>query len=131
LVDWQARPKRDCAVRMTPDQAIQYTRTHLPDYTIPYKVMGQRWLSQLAQDPRNILSVFNRYHYGVFKSLAKITHDTVTPGVPYEQRMEAVGNALALATLAFVVKPALDAAWQKITGNPEAEARPRGPLVPE
>ncbi len=115
---------------MTTPEAIAATRTHLPDYTIPYQVMGQRWLSQLLQDPRNPVSVFNRYHYGMFKSLAKITHDTVMPNVPWEMRKEAIGNALALATLTFVVKPALDAAWQKITGNKDAEARPRGPLAP-
>ena len=115
---------------MSPQDAITATRTHLPDYTIPFKVMGSRAFAQLLADPRNPLSVFNRYHYGMFKSLAKITNDTVMPNVPWEMRKEAIGNALALATLGFVIKPGLDAMWQKITGNKEAEARPRGPLAP-
>jgi hypothetical protein len=112
------------------DQAIASTRTHLPDYTIPYKVWGDRAMSQLLQDPRNILSVFNRYHYGLFKSLAKITNDTVNPKVPWEMRKEAIGNALALAALSYVVQPALSAGWQKLTGNKNAEANYRGPLAP-
>jgi hypothetical protein len=110
--------------------AIQEMRMHMPDYTIPYKVMGSSFLSGAMQDQRNILSVFNRYHMGVFKSLAKIVNDTASPFASHDDRMKAIGNALALATLGYVIKPGLDYGWQKLTGNKEAEANPRGPLAP-
>jgi hypothetical protein len=37
---------------------------------------------------------------------------------------------MALGILAFGLKPLFDKAIQWATGNPEAESRPRGPLVP-
>src|SRR5215470_12866385 len=44
--------------------------------------------------------------------------------------MEAAGNVAALALLGFVVKSILDYGAQLVSGQQQAEARPRGPLAP-
>jgi hypothetical protein len=119
----------------TRQQAIKEASIHIPDYRVPARVMenflgekGSRDMSQFVQDPRFV--AFGRYHYGVFKSLAHMAKDLVGPKATAKQRLDAFGNLAALGSMVFMVKPILDYLAQAMTGNPEAEQRPRGPVAP-
>ena len=115
---------------MDMDQAIKHAERHIPNYRVPARVLGSgegsRFISQVIQDP--LFVAFGRYHYGVYNSLAHIAKGLAT-GTGGERR-EALGNAFALGLFALVMKPLLDKAAQAITGNPDAETQPRGPMAP-
>jgi hypothetical protein len=113
---------------MTRQQAIDHTRVHMPDYRLPITTLGSQKLVRAMSD-RNI-AMFGRYHMGMLNSLSHMAMDTLGPKATMAQRTEALGNVLALVVLGFIVKPAVDAAVQKVTGNKDAETNPRGPLGP-
>lgn len=106
-------------------EAIITAERHIPNYRVPTEIFGSRAMSQFMQDP--LVSAFGRYRYGVFNSYAHIVKGLVNG--TGEQRIEAIGNLMAMGMLAFMVYPVLNkwAAW--LTGNKEAEQRPRGPLA--
>jgi hypothetical protein len=114
---------------LTRDAAIREMVRHQPDYRIPLKVMGSPEISNFLNNARMSV-MFTRYHYRVFASLSDITKNLLGPNATYNQRVDAAGHVMALGILAFVLKPMFDKAIQWVTGNPEAESRPRCPLVP-
>jgi hypothetical protein len=113
---------------MSREDAIASARVHMPDYRLPIKIFGRRQMVRFMSDPN--VSVFGRYHMGMLNSLSTMMTHTLGPNATMAERKEALGNVFALAALAFVVKPALDKAVQSITGNKDAEVKPRGPLAP-
>jgi hypothetical protein len=114
---------------MSRDAAIREMVRHQPDYRIPLKVMGSPEISNFLNNARMSV-MFTRYHYKVFGSLADMTKALLRPGASYTERVDAAGHVMALGILAFVLKPMFDSAIRWASGNPEAEGRPRGPLVP-
>lgn len=106
-------------------EAIVTAERHIPNYRVPTEVFSSRMLSQFMQDP--LVSAFGRYRYGVFNSYAHIVKGLVNG--TGEQRIEAVGNLMAMGMLAFMVYPVLNKWAEYITGNKHAEQRPRGPLA--
>ena len=110
---------------MTLKSAIKEAEKHIPNYRIPTQVMGQRWLSQIMQEPG--VTQFSRYHYGVFRSYANMLRDAFGPTASMKERLDAFGNMMALGLLTWVVYPALDHALQYVTGDPEARKARRGP----
>lgn len=115
---------------MTMKDAIKSAERHIPNYRVPATIIGGgqkgRFLSQLMQDPA--FTAFGRYHYGVFNSFAHMAKD-IAKGDGH-QKLEAIGQVLALGILATVIKPAFDEAAKYVTGNKAAEVHPRGPLAP-
>lgn len=115
---------------MARPEAIQAAERHIPNYRTPARVLssgdGGRFISQVIQDP--LFVAFGRYHYGVYNSLAHIAKGLAT-GTGGERR-EALGHVFALGLFAFIMKPLLDKAAQFVTGNPNAETQPRGPMAP-
>jgi hypothetical protein len=109
--------------------AIVHAERHIPNYRIPAAILGAgekgRFLSQILQDPTYM--AFGRYHYGVFNSYANMVKD-LTRGTGKE-KVEAIGNLMAIGLLAMAVKPVLDKAVRVITGNKDAESNARGPLA--
>lgn len=105
-------------------EAIEHAEKHVPSYKIPAEVFGSRGLSQLMQD--NLLTMFNRYHYGAMASYAHMAKALIAGSG--RDKFEAAGHLMALGFLALVVQPALDKAAQKLSGDPNASFLPRGPL---
>jgi len=105
--------------------AIREAEKHIPNYRIPTEVMGSREFSQILQEPA--VTVFSRYHYGMFRSYANMLNDLFR-GSPQE-KFEAVGNMLALGLLTWVVYPQLDRAVKAATGEESAEKLRRGPAA--
>lgn len=110
---------------MSVKEAIQKTDRHIPNYRIPAKVMGSRFLSQFLSDPGAM--AFGRYHYGVFNSYAHMAKSLVNG--TGEQQKEALGQLMMMGVLAFAIKPVLDKAAQYVTGDKNAESRARGPIA--
>lgn len=105
-------------------EAIEHAEKHVPSYKIPAEVFGSRGLSQLMQD--NLLTMFNRYHYGAMASYAHMAKALIAGSG--RDKFEAAGHLMALGFLALVVQPALDKAAQKLSGDPNASFLPRGPM---
>lgn len=116
---------------MTKEMAISHAERHIPNYRIPATLVGSgkmgRFFAQWMEDP--VTSSFGRYHYGVFNSYAHMVHDMIDKGATGKERLDAVGNLMALGFLAFAIKPAMDAMAQLVTGNKNAETHDRGPLA--
>jgi hypothetical protein len=104
-------------------EAIREAEKHIPNYRIPTEVMNSRAFSQLLQEPA--FTVFSRYHYGMFRSYVNMLTDLFR-GTGRE-KLEAIGNMLALGLLTWVVYPALDAAVREVTGEEEGKKLRRGP----
>jgi hypothetical protein len=88
--------------------------------------MGSRALSMVMQDPA--VTMFNRYHYGVFNSYANMVRDLVK-GKTGAERVEAIGNLMALGMLSGVLYPAMSAGLQKLVGEDTVSKIPRGPAA--
>lgn len=105
--------------------AIKEAEKHIPNYRIPSEIMGSRAWSELMQNPN--IFIFNRYHYGVWKSYANMVKD-MYQGSPKE-KVDALGNMVALGVLSFVIYPYISAGLQKLLGEPEAKKLARGPAA--
>jgi hypothetical protein len=111
---------------MTTARAIKEAEKHIPNYRIPTEVFGQRWFSQVLQEP--MMTVFSRYHYGVFNSYASMVRDLVA-GKTGQERVDAIGNMMALGLLTWVAYPVVEAGIQHLTGDEDAKKIPRGPAA--
>lgn len=114
---------------MSLPEAITQAERHIPNYRIPATIMGSgrgaRIFAQIMSEPT--LTVFGRYHYGVFNSYANIAKDLVRGNGA--AKLDAAGNLFAMGLLAFAAYPMLDKAAQWLTGNDKASAARRGPLA--
>jgi hypothetical protein len=108
----------------SPTRAIKEAEKHIPNYRIPTEIMGSRLASMAAQEPA--LTVFMRYHYGMWKSFMHMATD-LAKGSAAEKK-EALGNVAALAFMGYVIYPVLDAIYQKVTGDPNAKMLRRGAM---
>jgi len=111
------------------DQAITEAERHIPNYRVPATIMGSqrgaRIFSQVMQDP--LFMAFGRYHYGVFNSYANMAKDLVKGNGA--DKLQAIGNLMAVGILTLGVYPVLDKAARMITGNDDASQQRRGPLA--
>lgn len=106
-------------------EAIKEAEKHIPNYRIPTTVMGQRWIAQFMSDPA--FMAFGRYRYGVWNSYSNMVKDTFGKSKTMEERKEAMGNMMALGSLALVIYPAVSWGIEKLTGDKDARKMRRGP----
>lgn len=112
------------------ERAVRLTEEHMPNYRIPGQVLGQRWLSQLLQNP--LATMFGRYQYNRLASYLNMARDMVGRNVPLKDRAAALDKLAMLGVLLFAYYPMLDRAWQAATGNPNAKvSRPGATSVPQ
>lgn len=115
---------------MSVQGALNETMKDIPNYRIPTKVMGSRFVGKFMKD--NLFASFNRYHYGMMNAWANLVKDGLATDSTPQQRIDAAGKLAAIGFAMFVVKPVLDHIIQNVTGNPDAEMHARGPLtIPE
>ena len=114
----------------TLEQAIRETEAHIPNYRIPGQVLGQRWLSQLLQQP--LATMFGRYQYNRMASYMSMMREMVGRNVPLKERAQALDKLAMLGVVLFAYYPLLDKAWQAATGNENAKvSRPGAASVPQ
>ncbi len=70
--------------------AVGETRRHIPNYRIPPKVLGSRVFAQALKDPS--LTTFSRYHYGQWKSYARMAKDLASAYKDPKQAFDAMGR---------------------------------------
>lgn len=123
------RIREEEALGKTTKQAIREVRKHMPDYRVPPRVLGSRWVSQTMQDPA--LGQFNRFHYNVFASLghmkALFRPDSVTP---LKDQIDAFGHVTALLMLGAVIQPAINEVVRKLSSQRHSYVNNFGPLGP-
>lgn len=109
-------------------QAIIQAERHIPNYRIPAAVMGTgvgaRIAAQVFSEPA--LTLFGRYHAGIYNSYANIAKDLVHGNGG--AKLDAVGNLFAMGLMAFAIYPMLDRAVHWLTGNNQASMQRRGSL---
>lgn len=113
---------------MSLPDAVKDAHNFISDYRLPSTVGGSgnisRTVSQVLADPA--LSLFGRYHYGLFKSYGHMLSKLLGPSATSQERVRAAGQLLTSAALAYYVYPKLDDAAKAITGNSGAEFGRRG-----
>ena len=95
------------------DDAIRHVYEVMPDYRMRTDI---RTLNMIAHPD---VTWFSKWHYGLFRSWGQMILNLLGK-VPMEDRARAADQLAMIGILAFVVYPALDAAWQKQTGNRNA-----------
>jgi hypothetical protein len=109
---------------LTFEQAIRKTHEIMSDYREREgTIMGNRLLQQFLMEPA--FSWFSRYHLGLMRSMGHMIHNLTTPDNPGD-RVEAVGQILALGALTWGFGPWVNDQLQQATGNPNIGFRPRG-----
>jgi hypothetical protein len=114
---------------MTREEAIRAVERIIPNYRIGTHFLSDgnfgRFAAKLFADPATM--AFGPYHVGVVRAWGNMLNDAVKGSG--QQRTEALAQLTMMAVLAFAVKPVFDKFAQLVTGNPEAELRPPGPLT--
>jgi len=114
----------------TPAHAVADVERHVPNYTIPNRVMGSRRLSLALRNPA--ITAFGRYDYGRMASYGYMLRDALgsDPSITGAMRAKALDQIAATAFISFFVYPQImDKAAQAITGNPNASAQRYGPAT--
>jgi len=112
---------------MSRAEAIRQAEKHIPNYRVPSEVLGSRMFSKIMQDPA--VTAFGRYHYGVWNSYANMVRDMVGKNKSPQERLDAIGNLVALGSLTFGIYPAVSWALQKLTDDPNIKKLARGPAT--
>ena len=111
-------------------KAIKMTEEHMPNYRVPGQVMGSRMMSQLLTTP--IASMFGRYQYNRLASYMNMAKDMVSSETSIKDKAAAMDKLAMLGVMLAIYYPALDKAWQGITGNKNAKVtRPGAASVPQ
>lgn len=111
-------------------KAIKMTEEHMPNYRVPGQVLGSRMISQLLTTP--VASMFGRYQYNRLASYMNMAKDMVSSETSIKDKAAAMDKLAMLGVMLTLYYPALDKAWQGITGNKNAKVtRPGAASVPQ
>jgi hypothetical protein len=114
----------------TSAHAVADVEKHVPNYTIPNRVLGSRRLSLALRNPA--VTAFGRYDYGRMASYGYMLRDALgsDPSITGAMRAKALDQIAATAFISFFVYPQImDKAAQALTGNPNASATRFGPAT--
>jgi hypothetical protein len=103
---------------MSFQDAMQQTAKHIPTYRIPPRVLNSTGLAKVMGSPK--LTVFSRYHYGVWKSYWEMAREAAGPQSSLRDRARGLDHMLMLGFLTFVAYKAWDEVLKKVTGDPDA-----------
>lgn len=106
------------------EHAFQETERHMPNYRVPGQVLGKRWLSELFGNPA--VGRFGRYQYGRLASYFRMMREAFGPDMSLKERAESLDKMAMLGAYMLVLYPAMDKAWQLVTGNPNAKTTRSG-----
>lgn len=102
---------------MSMEHARVQAGKEIADYRIPTEAFGSRVVSNVLNS--KVATVFNNYHYGVFKAYASMIRDVVKGTA--EERKQAAGRLFVLGVMAFAIAPVANKALQAATKNPRAK----------
>lgn len=100
------------------EEAAAETAKHIPDYRIPPRVLNSHGLSKFMNS--HMLTVFSRYHYGVWKSYGQMIKEVASPDSSLKDRAKGLDHMLMLGLLTFVAYEAWDKLLKKATGDSKA-----------
>jgi hypothetical protein len=99
-------------------EAMAQTAKHIPDYRIPPRIMNSKGFADLMSN--RILTMFSRYHYGVWKSYAEMFRETFSPESSMKDRAKGLDHLIMLGLLTFVGYELVDKALKYVTGDKNA-----------
>lgn len=115
--------------------AAQKSHEFISDYRIPTAALPNvlpdkvgRFIAQTLSD--SSITMFGRYRYGLWRSAANMAGNLVGPNATKQQRVQAVGNILAMVALSTAVWPVINHGIRAVTGNKDAELNPAGMMRP-
>jgi hypothetical protein len=112
------------------EKAISETEKHMPNYRVPGRVAGSRLISQLLSNP--VSSMFGRYQYNRLASYMNTAKEMVSSTSSIKDKAAAMDKLAMLGVMLTMYYPALDKAWQGITGNKNTSVtRPGAASVPQ
>jgi GGDEF domain-containing protein len=103
---------------MSFEDAAKETARHIPDYRIPSRVLNSHGLSTFMNS--HLLTVFSRYHYGVWKSYGQMLKEVAGPDSSLKDRAKGLDHMLMLGLLTFVGYELWDKLLKHVTGDPKA-----------
>lgn len=107
---------------LKPHDAIRKIAAVMPDYRVPARVLGSRWVSKVMTNPNAIW--FGAYHYSEGKAFSNMAKDVLGRGDM--SRAEALDKIAATALLMAVAYPALDEIMKQVTGRKDLMFRRAG-----
>lgn len=131
---------------MTREAAFKWARQFIPDYIKPSRIFGNAEIANFMNNSK--ISMFGSYHYGIFKGYGEMLR-IMTPEIlkdnpvgekvfgeykkaTAKEKLDVAGKVAALGVLGFVIYPAMDDFWKKVTGNEKARVKRAGYLtIPE
>ena len=108
---------------MSMEQARVQAGKEIADYRIPTEAFGHRAVSNFLNN--KLVTVFNNYHYNIFKAYASMVHDAAGKGGTEAQK-QAAGRLFVMGVMAFVAAPIANKALQAATGNKNAKVQGAG-----
>jgi hypothetical protein len=113
---------------MSLDQAIneagRFMSTYRVDPSLGLGTATGRVLQQAMTD--RSLSFFGPYHAGLWRTFLHMGQRALGPDATPAQRKQALGQLLVMGVGAFFLYPAMDAAYEKLTGNEGGAVGRRG-----
>jgi hypothetical protein len=110
---------------MKPADTMREVTKIMPDYRVPARVLGSRWLSQRVSDPNTIW--FGAYHYAEGKAFSNMAKGLI--GGQTMSRGAALDKIAATAFLMYVAYPIMDDLLKKVTGRKDLSFRRAGPTT--
>jgi hypothetical protein len=110
---------------LKPHEAIRKIAAVMPDYRIPARVMGSRWISKVVSSPNAVW--FGAYHYSEGKAFSNMAKGLAGRGDL--TRGEALDKIAATMFLMAVAYPIMDELLKKITGRKDLMFRRAGPTT--
>jgi hypothetical protein len=107
-----------------PEDAVKRVEKFIDSYQMGPTIGGSRLAKQVLSDPS--VSYFAPYHYGVFRSWGNMAKGLMAPSSTMAERKEAAGQFLVQLALGYAFYPAMSAAYRAVTGEQDAEFKPRG-----
>lgn len=109
------------------EDAIRQTEDLIPNYRVPSEILGQRWISQMFNNP--LMARFGRYGYNKLDGFFSVLSDPLTTK-GFANKAQAIDRLAMLGVYMYVLYPMFDKAWQTVTGNPNASETRSGMAQP-
>ena len=111
--------------KIKPHEAIRKISATMPDYRIPARVLGSRWISKIISNPNAVW--FGAYHYSEGKAFSNMAKGLAGKGDL--TRGEALDKIAATMFLMAVAYPIMDELLKKVTGRKDLAFRRAGPTT--
>jgi hypothetical protein len=98
--------------------AMAQTAKHIPDYRIPPRILNSKGFADVMSN--RLLTMFSRYHYGVWKSYLEMGKEALSPESSLKDRARGLDHLIMLGLVTFIGYELADRALKYITDDKNA-----------